>query len=258
MLLVADIGNTETVLGLWSDEGAIIERWRLRTDLARTPDEVGVMLRALLDTRAAGPPAEGCFVASVVPPYTRVFAEGVTRHLGLAVEELGFAPALGIRLEVDEPAQVGADRLANVLAAHLRYPGSNVVVDLGTATTFDIVAADGEFVGGAIAPGVELMASTLFQRTALLPRVAPGFPGTFLGRTTVENMQIGIYRGAVAMIDGIVAGIRAEWDPGARAIATGGLAPLLAPRCTTIDVVDPDLTLLGIGWAHERLHPRTV
>jgi type III pantothenate kinase len=259
MLLVADIGNSATLVGLRSDDGSIAHRWRLHTDASRSPDELGVLLRSLLATAADSANAiEACCFASVVPPQTIAFGEAVERHIDVPARELRWGPELGVPLEVDEPQQVGPDRIANTLAAHLGYPGPVIVVDLGTATNFDVVSADGAFLGGVIAPGVETGAATLTARTALLPRVAVAFPASLIGKTTVANIQIGVYHGATAMIDGLVDRIRAEWEPLARVIATGGFALPIASRCRTVDVVDPDLTLKGVGWAHDRLHPHVV
>ena len=258
MLLVADVGNTETVLGLRTSGGTIERRWRIRTDPARTPDELGILLRELIATAPEAPRIEALVVASVVPPFTHVLAQAGERHLGVAMVEFRWTPELGIRLAVEEPDRVGADRVANALGAHLAYPGPAIVIDFGTATTFDVVASDGAFLGGAIAPGIEAAAASLFSRTALLPRIALRFPESSIGRTTVENLQIGVYLGATVMVDGLVARIRAEWEPGARVIATGGLAGQLAPHCESVDVVDADLTLKGIGWGYDRLRPGTA
>jgi type III pantothenate kinase len=153
---------------------------------------------------------------------------------------------------------VGADRVANALGAHLAYPGPAIVVDFGTATTFDVVSEDGDFLGGAIAAGIEAAAASLFGRTALLPRIALGFPESAIGKSTVQNLQIGLYHGATLLVDGLVKRIRMEWEPGARVIATGGLAQRIAPHCASVDVVDPNLTLKGIGWGHDRLHPASA
>lgn len=257
MLLVGDIGNSETILGLWEGDGSVARRWRVHTNARRTPDEVGLLLCGLLDALPGGRPRlHGCCFASVVPPATYALREGARRWLDVPAREFRWAPELGIRLEVDEPHHVGPDRVANTLAAHLAYPGPSIVVDLGTATNFDVVAADGAFLGGLIAPGIETGAATLTSRTALLPRIAPGFPESMIGRTTVEHMQIGVYHGACAMIDGLIERIRSEWEPAATVVATGGLAGLVAPRCAQVDVVDPDLTLKGVGWGFDRLHPR--
>jgi type III pantothenate kinase len=256
MLLVADIGNTETVLGARDSGGEIVRRWRIRSDPRRTPDEVGVLVRQLLDVLPGGASAcEALCVASVVPNFTDVLGEASERHLGLPLREFRWSSELGIRLDVEEPERVGPDRVANALGAHLAYPGPAIVVDFGTATTFDVVAADGAFLGGAIAPGIEVAAASLFSHTALLPRIGFGIPETVIGRTTVENLQIGVYVGASLMVDGLVGRIRAEWDPDARAVGTGGLAARFASRCASLDMIDADLTLKGIGWGHDRMYP---
>lgn len=259
MLLLADIGNSETLLGARSSGGEIERRWRLRTDPRSTPDEIGVLLRQWVETLPGGASALEAFcAASVVPNFTQVLADAAERHLGIALREFRWVPELGIGLRVDEPDRVGADRVANALGAHLGYPGPAIVVDFGTATTFDVVSADGDFLGGAIAAGIEAAAASLFGRTALLPRIATGFPDSVIGRTTVENLQIGLYHGATLLVDGLVERMRAEWEAAARVIATGGLAARLGPHCATVDVVDPDLTLKGIGWGHDRLYPGRV
>ena len=255
MLLLADIGNSETVVGVRGADGAIARRWRLRTDPRSTPDEIGVLLRHWLDALPTEAHLDAFCAASVVPNFTHVLAEAAEAHLGIWLREFRWAPELGIRLRVDEPERVGPDRVANALGAHLAYPGAAIVVDFGTATTFDVVSADGDFLGGAIAAGIEATAASLFGRTALLPRIATGFPDSVIGRTTVENLQIGLYHGATLLVDGLVERMRAEWEPGARVIATGGLAQRLGPHCATVDIVDPDLTLKGIGWGHDRIHP---
>lgn len=258
MLLVADIGNSSTALGLWAD-GKIVARWRIRSESRRTPDELGVLLGALIDGAGSGSmrPTAGC-VASVVPPLTGTFAAAAGRYLGIPVHEFRHSDRLAIRLDVDEPLQVGADRVANTLAASTEYPGPVIVVDFGTATNFDVVDESGAFIGGIIAPGLESAFEAFAGKTALLPRIAPAFPRSVIGRTTVENLQVGVYRGATAMVDGLVRAIRDEWEAAARVIATGGLATTVGPHCTTVDVVDPDLTLKGVGRGYDRLFPRTV
>ena len=255
MLFLADIGNSETVLGVRRADGGIAGRWRLRTDPRSTPDEVGTFLRHWLETLPRGSVPSGFCAASVVPDFTHVLGEAAERHLGVPLTEFRWSPALGIQLRVEEPERVGSDRVANTLGAHLAYPGAAIVVDFGTATTFDVVSADGEFLGGAIAAGIETTAASLFRSTALLPRVAVGFPPTAFGRTTTESLQIGLYHGITLLVDGLVERIRAEWEPAARVIATGGLAGLVAAHCSSVDVIDPDLTLKGIGWGHDRIHP---
>lgn len=258
MILVVNVGNSVTALGLRAPDGSIVHRWRIRTDPHRTPDEVGATLRMILATRPDSANAEAAMVASVVPPLTGVFVEAIENHLGVAAHEFRFAPELGIRLDVEVPGEVGADRIANTLAAHLAHPGPAIVVDLGTATNLDVVSADGAFLGGIIAPGIEMQAASLPAGTALLPRVAVDFPPTFIGRSTATNMQIGVYHGATVLIDGFVERIREEWESDARVIATGGLAGPIAARCASVDRVDPDLTLKGVGWAYDRLIPLEV
>ena len=259
MLLVADIGNSSTVLGIRESGGGIVRRWRIGSDRHRTPDEVGALLRALLSdvNDSENAPTAAC-LASVVPPLTAVLAEAIERHLGIEAHEFRYAPALGIKLDVDEPAQVGPDRVANTLGAHLGYPGSAIVVDFGTATNFDVVSADGAFLGGIIAPGIESGFETFTAATALLPRIARVHPESFIGKTTVANVQNGVYGGGVAMVDGLIARIRKEWDPAAQVIATGGLSDVVGRDCRSVDIVDADLTLKGIGWGYERLSPTTA
>ncbi|HET9333630.1 MAG TPA: type III pantothenate kinase [Gemmatimonadota bacterium] len=259
MLLLADIGNSETLLGVRNARGEIERRWRTRSDPRSTPDEIGVLLRQWLEALPGGASSLEAFcAASVVPNYTHVLAEAAERHLGIGLREFRWSPELGIGLEVDEPERVGADRVANALGAHLAYPGPAIVVDFGTATTFDVVSATGNFLGGAIAAGIEVAAASLFGRTALLPRIALGFPDSAIGKSTVQNLQIGLYHGATLLVDGLVERIRLEWEPKARVIATGGLAQRIAPHCASVNVVDPDLTLKGVGWGHDRLHPTSI
>jgi type III pantothenate kinase len=259
MLLVADIGNSSTVLGIRESGGAIVRRWRIGSDRHRTPDEVGALLRALLSAAdgAEDAPTAAC-LASVVPPLTAILAEAIEKHLGIEAHEFRYAPELGIRLDVDEPAQVGPDRVANTLGVHLGYLGPAIVVDFGTATNFDVVSADGAFLGGIIAPGIESGFETFTAATALLPRIARSHPQSFIGKTTVANVQIGVYGGAVAMVDGLISRIRDEWDATAQVIATGGLSSVVGPDCRSVDVIDADLTLKGIGWGYERLLPATA
>jgi len=258
MLLVVNIGNSVTVLGLRAEDGTIVHRWRIRTDPRCTPDEFGATLRTILATRPGEAEVGAAMIASVVPPLTGIVLEAIETYLDVPAHPFRFDPALGIRLDVDVPSEVGADRVANTLAAHLAYPGPAIVVDLGTATNFDVVSEEGAFLGGIIAPGIEMQAASLPAKTALLPRVAVEFPPTYIGRSTAANMQIGVYLGATVLIDGFVGRIRDEWIADARVIATGGLAGPIARRCSTVDVVDPDLTLRGVGWGYERLVPRTT
>jgi type III pantothenate kinase len=252
VILLVDIGNTETVVGVAGD-GRISRRLRLETRIGPTPDQVGVELERLV-AEAGGRRGgfTGGMVASVVPPLTETYREAARGWLGVELSRLPPPEVLGIALRVDEPATVGEDRIANTVAVARLHRTDAVVVDLGTATTFDVISGEGEFLGGVIAPGVRSGAEQLFRRTALLPRVAEALPERVIGRTTAECIRAGIYTGAVAMIEGLVARILAEWGrPDARVIATGGLSGFLRGATASIHEIDETLTLRGLAeaWA---------
>lgn len=255
MRMVIDIGNTEVTLGL-AEGGEIRGHWRLTTRTDRTPDEWSVAIRAFVQQVA--PPgatiASAC-VASVAPAVTQGVAEAVrtalTPHLALITPE----SPLPIVLDVDEPLAVGADRIANALGARERHPGDVIVVDLGTATAFDCVTADGRFIGGAIMPGLRTSADQLVQRAAKLTATELIAPERAIGRRTDEHIRSGVLFGTVDAIDGMVRRMRAEWptDRVPRVVATGGLSRLIAPLSDTIDAVDLDLTLHGLRIAADAL-----
>ena len=208
MILALDIGNTETVIGLF-ENGQLLDHWRIATQADRTVDELGLLVRGLL--RESGFPLEGiraASIGSVVPPVTHALVETCERHLGVHVLVIDARSPLPIRLDVDEPLTVGADRIVNTLAASQLYKRDTIAVDLGTATTFDCITADGVFVGGIIAPGVRTAAETLVRRTAKLPRVDLEKPSRVIGRRTESCMRSGIFFGAVDSIDGAVRRIR--------------------------------------------------
>lgn len=250
MILAFDIGNTETVIGLFAD-AELLDHWRIATYPERTADEFGLLVRGLL--RESGFDADdisAAAIGSVVPQMTAVVVEMSDRHLGARVLVIDATTPLPIRLDVDEPLSVGADRIVNTLAAATLFRRDTIVVDLGTATTFDCITADGAFIGGVIAPGVRTGAETLVRRTAKLPRVDLQPPGTVIGRRTDTSMRAGIVFGAVESIDGIVRRIRHEWRrPQALVIATGGLAPSLGPHCATVERIEPFITLHGLQLA---------
>lgn len=257
MLLVADVGNTESTLGLCEGE-RVVAHWRVTTDAARTPDEVHLLLDGLL--RAAGVDARrltGAAVGSVVPAVTAPLAEAMGRVVGAPPVIVDARSPLGITLAVDEPLAVGADRVINTLAASRLHGVDCIVVDLGTATTYDCITADGVFLGGVIQPGVRTSAETLFRRTAKLAATELAAPAKVIGTRTDECIRSGVVLGAAASVDGLVRRIRAEWPRPTvpRVIATGGLATLLAPHAETIEVVDPDLTLHGLRLAYGILTP---
>ena len=254
MILALDIGNTETVIGLF-ENGQLLDHWRIATQADRTVDELGLLVRGLL--RESGFPLEGiraASIGSVVPPVTHALVETCERHLGVHVLVIDERSPLPIRLDVDEPLTVGADRIVNTLAASQLYKRDTIAVDLGTATTFDCITADGVFVGGIIAPGVRTAAETLVRRTAKLPRVDLEKPSRVIGRRTESCMRSGIFFGAVDSIDGAVRRIQEEWGkPETLVVATGGLATLIGPHCRTVDRVEPFLTLYGLELAYRHL-----
>jgi type III pantothenate kinase len=259
MILTFDIGNTETVIGLF-DNGALLEHWRIATQADRTVDELGLLVRGLL--RESGFLVEGIDVASigsVVPPVTPAIIEMCERHLGVRVLVIDARSALPIRLDVEEPLTVGADRIVNTLAAAQLYKRDTIAVDLGTATTFDCITGDGVFLGGIIAPGVRTSAETLVRRTAKLPRVDLEKPAHVIGRRTETCLRSGIFYSAVDSIDGAVRRIKEEWGkPDALVVATGGLATLIGPHCKTVDRIEPFLTLFGLELAYRYLEEREV
>ena len=249
MILTFDIGNTDTVLGIFRGDELVIH-WRLSTHPERTVDEYGLLLRSILrESHVDGARVSGAAIASVVPPLTHALVRACERHLD--VETMVLEPAardLPVTLDVEEPLTVGADRIANTLAAARLYGRDTIVVDLGTATTFDCITADAVFAGGVIAPGVRTGSQTLTRRTAKLPSVDIDPPASVIGRRTDTALQSGIFFGAVDAIDGIVRRIRAEWGDDPLVVATGGLAPFLAPHSATIDRVEPFLTLHGLRF----------
>ena len=260
MILVFDVGNTETTIGLFADGvGDVRAHWRVTTSAERTPDEFALLLRGLL--AAADVPlraVRGTAIGSVVPAVTGPLAEACRVCFGSAALVVDARVGLPITLDVDEPLTVGADRLINTLAVNRLYRRDAIVVDLGTATTYDCITADGVFLGGVIQPGVQTSASTLFRRTAKLPATEILPPRRVIGRRTEECIQAGVLYGAVDSIDGIVRRIKAEWPrPDAPVvIATGGLAESLRPFCREIEQVDAHLTLKGLRIAHELLAAR--
>jgi len=249
--LVVDVGNTETVVGLVSGTREVVAHWRVSSGVPRTADEMCALIRAFLagdgiDERGI----EAGVIGSVVPSVNQVWAKTLDRIVRGAVFEIGPASALPIRLDVDEPLTVGADRIVNTLAARELYHEDTIVVDLGTATTFDCITADGVFLGGVICPGLAAGLDWLSGRTAKLPKVELLPPERVIGRRTETCIQSGVFYQAVEGIDGIVRRIKDEWEkPAARVIATGGFATPIGPHLSTVDAVEPFLTLYGLAMA---------
>lgn len=255
MLLVFDVGNTETTVGAFEGE-AMRAHWRIVTDAARTPDEVELTLRGLLQARDLSPDAvEGVAIGSVVPGMNEPLGEGCTQLAGVRPLFIDARSPLPIQLDVIEPLTVGADRIINTLAASRLYGSDTIVVDLGTATTYDCITVDGVFLGGVIAPGIRTSAETLFRRTSKLPATELAPPARVIGRRTEECVRSGVVFGAAEALDGIVTRIKAEWPTGRvpLVVATGGLAAMIAPICRTVDRVEPHLTLMGLRMAFELL-----
>lgn len=256
-LLVVDVGNTNVVLGIYRQD-ALIKSWRLATARDRTADEYGILARQLVDGEIKEP-LEGAIVGSVVPPLNGAITEMIRNYFG--VEALFVEPGIktGIAIHTDNPQEVGADRIINCVAAYERFGGPTVIVDFGTATTFDLVTADAKYVGGVIAPGLNISAEALFARAARLPRVDIRKPPHVIGSNTVVNMQSGIYFGYLSLVDGILARIKSEVKDIKWVIATGGLAALFEEDSEHIDEVDSELTLQGLKiiWDRNRVGRRS-
>jgi type III pantothenate kinase len=256
MLLAIDIGNTNIVLGVF-DGAALGRSWRLATARERTSDELGLMVSDLLE-RAKLPASgiDGVVMASVVPQLTGPMAEMSTRYLGLTPLNIEAGVEIGMPNLYAHPSEVGADRLVNGVAAYEAYGRERgtplVVLDFGTATTFDAISARGEYLGGVICPGIQISADALFQRAARLPRIDVRKPANVVGRTTVESMQSGLFFGYVGMVEGLVHRLRRELGGQAFCVATGGLAEVISPETDVVDAVDRDLTMQGLRLIWER------
>lgn len=246
MLLTIDIGNTNITLGLYAGE-TLGPRWRLATDHHRMADEYGILLITLFQ-HAGFTPADvhGIALASVVPPLTGSFVEACQKYLERAPFVVDAGVKTGVRIKYDDPKAVGADRVVDAAAVQKLYGGPACVVDLGTGTTFDAISAEGDYLGGAIAPGIAIAADALFQRTAKLPKVDLHRPPSAIGRNTVHAIQSGLVYGYVGLVEGMVHRFRAELGPQMKVIATGGLADLIAAETRCIDIIAPWLTLDGL------------
>jgi type III pantothenate kinase len=252
VLLAADVGNTEIVLGVFRGP-ELVHTWRLSTQSERTPDELALALAGFLAQRGIGFASDvtGFVVASVVPDVTAALREMASRYLDFPPVLVGPGTKTGVPVLTDNPREVGADRVVNTLAAFTKFGGPAIVVDFGTATNFDIVSAKGEFLGGVIAPGMQASAASLFSRTARLTRVELTPPPSVVGKSTVEAIQSGLIFGTAGEVDAIVTRIEGELGEAA-VVATGGLAPVVIPHCTTIDHHEPWLTLEGLRLVFDK------
>lgn len=251
MLLAIDIGNTNVTLGVFQGE-ALRATWRLASDAQRTADEYQVLLSTLLE-HAALPHSEIRNVAlcSSVPPLVHTFRELSMRYLNKEPLVVGAGIKTGIRVLYENPREVGADRITDAVAAFRLYGGPVIIVDCGTATVLDVVTREGDYLGGAIAPGIQVAVDALVSRASMLHSIELTRPKQAIGRNTVQSMQSGLLFGYVGLVEGLVARFKAELASDAKVVATGGLAEIIANETAAINVVNPDLTLYGLRFIHE-------
>src|SRR6266568_80753 len=247
MLLAVDVGNTQTVFGLY-DGPELGERWRIATEAQRTGDELGALLDDFLDYDAL----DGISLSSTVPRLIREYEHLAERWAKVPLLVIGPGVKTGIRIQHDAPHEIGPDRIVNSVAAKEKYGAPAIVVDFGTSTNFDVVSPEGEYVGGVLAPGVEISMEALFARAARLINVDFVEPPSVIGKSTATALQSGLVYGFAGQVDGIVERIRGELGVDAKAVATGGLADLIVPHARTLEQLDPFLTLEGIRLIWER------
>ena len=246
-LLAIDVGNTQTVLGLFDGEN-LVDRWRIATEEHRTGDEIGLLVRGFVDPATL----DGICLSSTVPPLVRSYQDFAEELSGTPMLLVGPGVRTGVPIRYDDPREIGPDRIANAVSAAARHGSPCIVVDFGTSTNFDVVSADGEYVGGVLAPGIQISMDALFARAARLIGVHFTEPRTVIGKTTESALQSGLVYGFAGQVDGIAERIQDELGDRAPVVATGGLAELIAPHSKTIERVDPDLTLHGLRLVWER------
>jgi type III pantothenate kinase len=251
MLLAIDIGNTDITLGVFEGE-KIRATWHMATDIHRLADEYAALLLNLMRQQGLEiANIKAIALCSVVPPLISTFDELFQRYFHITPLLVGAGVKTGVRIRMDNPREVGADRIINAAAAHHLYGGPVIVTDLGTATSFDTVSKEGDYLGGAIAPGIMSAAEALFTRAAMLPRVELTRPKRAIGTNTIAAMQSGVIFGYVALIEGLVARIQKELKEKAKVIATGGYASLIAKETKVFDEINPDLTLIGLRLIYQ-------
>jgi len=251
MLLAIDLGNTKIALGLYQGDRPG-PRWRIATDHERMPDEYGIMLIHLLEHAGIQPGnVKEIVMASVVPPLTGTLVQACELYLGRTPLVVDAGVKTGVAVRVEDPRQVGADRVVDTAAVHKLYGGPACIVDFGTATTFDAISASGEYLGGAIAPGIGIAAEALFKSAAKLPKVDISRPPSAIGKNTVHSLQSGLLFGYVSLVEGMVARFAQELGPGMKVIGTGWLVELIARECKAIGIVAPWLTLDGLKFIYD-------
>jgi type III pantothenate kinase len=252
MLCVVDVGNTHTVIGLFEGD-SLEESWRLRTDKERTSDEWGVTFKTLFSLRGRDfTEVAAVAISSVVPPAIHALVNACKRYFGMSPLVVGPGVKTGLPIRYENPREVGADRVVNAVAGFAKTGRACIIVDFGTATTFDCISKNGEYLGGAITPGVVTSLDALVTRTAKLPRVEIAEPRAAIGRNTVESIQSGVLFGYVSLVDGLVRRLAEEMRCEVSVIATGGLAGIVAAKSEVIDSVDPHLTLDGLRLIYEK------
>lgn len=252
MIFVVDVGNTNIVFGVYQGK-KLMRHWRLSTNQSATEDEYGMMMHQALKISGFDIAAiAGVIISSVVPPLMPVLEEISKRYFQLTPLIVGPGIRTGLNIRYENPREVGADRIVNAISAISQYGPPLLLVDFGTATTFDFIDRKGDYIGGAITPGIGISTEALYRSAAKLPRIELTAPSSVIGRNTVQSMQAGIIHGFAGQVDGIVRKVREEYDADAKVIATGGYAELIAAESTTIQKVDPLLTLHGLRLIYER------
>ncbi|MDD5093354.1 MAG: type III pantothenate kinase [Dehalococcoidia bacterium] len=251
MLMAFDVGNTNIDIGVFKGE-ELFTKWDLATDVYRTSDEYGVILMSLLAQQGLKPSnINHAIICTVTPPLVTILKEMLQRYFHISPLMVEAGIKTGVNILIDNPREVGPDRIANAVAGHHFYGGPLIIIDSGTATTFNVLSKKGDYLGGAIAPGIRIAMEALFQRTARLPRMDLARPKSVIGKDTISAMQSGVLFGYVALIEGMVVRIQQELGTKTKVIATGGYAELLAKEASVIEKVDPYLTLVGLRIIHE-------